>query len=82
MPEELSYFNELDISVEDVNGCFALIGGVILNSITLPANISERKTKINISKKWINETKLIQMWCDIAGYDEEVIKKRLLNKLT
>ena len=75
----------MQIDLDEGKAYFNLVGAVMLNAVTLP-NVKwgldqERKTKVKLSLDFINNSKLIQMWCDLAGYDEEVIKKRLLSKL-
>lgn len=76
----------MQIDLDEGRAYFSLVGAVILNAITLPAdkyyNNVERNKKIKLSIDFLTRGKLMQMWCDLAGYDnEEEIRKILLLKL-
>lgn len=78
--DEKKFFlmNELVVNVEDTKGCFNLLGALLLNTTILPVEKADRDKKIKLSKEFIHGSKAIQLWGDCAGYDESVLKKRLL----
>lgn len=72
---------KLEIEVNDVAGCFRLVSAVLSQAMIMPAQRQERIKKIDFVTSWLNQTKLIQLWSDVAEYDEDVIKKGILSKL-
>jgi hypothetical protein len=73
--------NTLHIDVQNTTGCFRLLGAVLENITTTSVSVDYKERKKKISRLWIKHSKGIDMWCDVAGYDKEVMVKALEEKL-